>query len=207
MLDASYCVFSIFQFDALMIKNNWIEILSGRLLKRFSKRVADETQSSLLLKSNINRLLVLLFPVFQLIAYASTADGYSADLPLPLPIRVEDENDNHPIFTEAIYNFEVPESSKLGKTIFLNWTFLHVFSFFLLFVFFLLGNVYSFPLFSLSLVFILLLTGFFKIYLKNAFYILRILTCCHTANIFTVYCHFSVFLKLLFEVKKLRTSI
>lgn len=53
----------------------------------------------------------------QLIAYASTADGYSADLPLPLPIRVEDENDNHPVFTEAIYNFEVSESSRLGTTV------------------------------------------------------------------------------------------
>ncbi|XP_012512019.1 PREDICTED: desmocollin-3-like [Propithecus coquereli] len=59
------------------------------------------------------------FPLFlqQLIAYASTADGYSADLPLPLPIRVEDENDNKPVFTEAIYNFEVAESSRLDFTI------------------------------------------------------------------------------------------
>ncbi|XP_003474066.2 desmocollin-3 isoform X1 [Cavia porcellus] len=57
------------------------------------------------------------YDVFDLIAYASTADGYSADLPLPLPIKVEDENDNHPIFTEAIYNFEVPESSRLGTTV------------------------------------------------------------------------------------------
>uniref|UniRef100_A0A7N5K4T7 Desmocollin 2 n=1 Tax=Ailuropoda melanoleuca TaxID=9646 RepID=A0A7N5K4T7_AILME len=57
------------------------------------------------------------YDVFDLIAYASTADGYSADLPLPLPIRVEDENDNHPIFTEAIYNFEVPESSRVGTTV------------------------------------------------------------------------------------------
>ncbi|XP_073926199.1 desmocollin-3 isoform X2 [Castor canadensis] len=57
------------------------------------------------------------YDVFDLIAYASTADGYSADLPLPLPIKVEDENDNHPVFTEAIYNFEVPESSRLGTTV------------------------------------------------------------------------------------------
>lgn len=62
-----------------------------------------------------------------MIAYASTADGYSADLPLPLPIRVEDENDNHPLFTEQIYNFEVPESSKLGKTAFFVELFVHVF--------------------------------------------------------------------------------
>ncbi|KAF6087849.1 desmocollin 3 [Phyllostomus discolor] len=57
------------------------------------------------------------YDVFDLIAYATTADGYSADLPLPLPIRVEDENDNHPIFTEQIYNFEIPESSRLGTTV------------------------------------------------------------------------------------------
>ncbi|XP_010641714.1 desmocollin-3 [Fukomys damarensis] len=57
------------------------------------------------------------YDVFDLIAYASTADGYSADLPLPLPIRVEDENDNHPVFTERTYNFEVPESSRLGTVV------------------------------------------------------------------------------------------
>jgi hypothetical protein len=62
-----------------------------------------------------------------LIAYASTADGYSADLPLPLPIKVEDENDNHPVFTEAIYNFEVPESSRLGKVIFSLNMFIYIF--------------------------------------------------------------------------------
>nr|XP_058896254.1 desmocollin-3 isoform X2 [Kogia breviceps] len=57
------------------------------------------------------------YDVFDLIAHVSTTDGYSADLPLPLPIRVEDENDNHPIFTKGIYNFEVPESSKIGTTV------------------------------------------------------------------------------------------
>ncbi|XP_003784815.1 desmocollin-3 [Otolemur garnettii] len=57
------------------------------------------------------------YDIFDLIAYASTEDGYSADLPLPLPIRVEDENDNHPAFTEAIYNFEVSESSRLGTSV------------------------------------------------------------------------------------------
>ncbi|XP_006835186.1 PREDICTED: desmocollin-3 [Chrysochloris asiatica] len=57
------------------------------------------------------------YDVFDLIAHASTADGYSADLPLPLPIRVEDENDNYPLFTESAYNFEIPESSRLGSTV------------------------------------------------------------------------------------------
>ncbi|CAK6448042.1 unnamed protein product [Pipistrellus nathusii] len=57
------------------------------------------------------------YDVFDLIAYATTADGYSADLPLPLPIRVEDENDNHPVFTEQVYSFEVPESTKLGTSV------------------------------------------------------------------------------------------
>uniref|UniRef100_A0A5F9DIE2 Desmocollin 3 n=1 Tax=Oryctolagus cuniculus TaxID=9986 RepID=A0A5F9DIE2_RABIT len=57
------------------------------------------------------------YDVFDLVAYASTADGYSADFPLPLPIKVEDENDNHPVFTEAVYNFKVPESSRLGTTV------------------------------------------------------------------------------------------
>ncbi|XP_006899625.1 PREDICTED: desmocollin-3 [Elephantulus edwardii] len=57
------------------------------------------------------------YDVFDLIAYASTADGYSADLPLPLPIRVEDENDNYPIFTQNTYNFEILESSRLGTTV------------------------------------------------------------------------------------------
>uniref|UniRef100_A0A8C5LDM0 Desmocollin 3 n=1 Tax=Jaculus jaculus TaxID=51337 RepID=A0A8C5LDM0_JACJA len=57
------------------------------------------------------------YDVFDLIAYASTTDGYSADLPLPLPIKVEDENDNYPVFTEAIYSFEVPEGSRLGTTV------------------------------------------------------------------------------------------
>lgn len=78
---------------------------------------------SLLLEPYTNGPLTSFLPVSQLIAYASTADGYSADLPLPLPIRVEDENDNHPVFTEQVYNFEVPESSRLGKMMFWGETF------------------------------------------------------------------------------------
>ncbi|XP_058532875.1 desmocollin-3 isoform X2 [Ochotona princeps] len=57
------------------------------------------------------------YDVFELVAYAYTADGYSADFPLPLPIKVEDENDNHPVFTKPIYNFKVPESSRIGTEV------------------------------------------------------------------------------------------
>ncbi|KAK2499778.1 hypothetical protein MC885_021348 [Smutsia gigantea] len=44
---------------------------------------------------------------FELIAFATTPDGYTPELPLPLVIRIEDENDNYPIFTEKIYTFTV----------------------------------------------------------------------------------------------------
>ncbi|XP_043831492.1 LOW QUALITY PROTEIN: desmocollin-2-like [Dromiciops gliroides] len=54
---------------------------------------------------------------YGLIAYASTPDGYSVDLPLPLEIRVEDENDNYPIFTENPYQFEVFENCGVGTTV------------------------------------------------------------------------------------------
>ncbi|XP_004702982.1 desmocollin-3 [Echinops telfairi] len=57
------------------------------------------------------------YDVFDLVASASTVDGYSADASLPLPIRVEDENDNHPLFTESTYSFEILESSRLGSTV------------------------------------------------------------------------------------------
>lgn len=105
-------------------------------------------------------MIQLALAVFQLIAYASTADGYSADLPLPLPIRVEDENDNHPIFTEKIYNFEIPESSKLGKTTILFIALLCA-CFLWPFVIFLLGHICSCLLFLFSLGFIFFLTVVF----------------------------------------------
>uniref|UniRef100_A0A4X2JZB9 Cadherin domain-containing protein n=1 Tax=Vombatus ursinus TaxID=29139 RepID=A0A4X2JZB9_VOMUR len=54
---------------------------------------------------------------YEIIAYASTPDGYSVDLPLPLEIRVEDENDNYPIFTENPYQFEVLENCGAGTTV------------------------------------------------------------------------------------------
>lgn len=145
--------------------------------------------------------MALLFPVFQLIAYASTADGYSADLPLPLPIRVEDENDNHPIFTEAVYNFEVPESSRVGKIIFFNWTFLYVLSF-TIYIF--SPRKCTFIFFALTFPGVYLALNCFLNLVKNAFYIVRILTYCHLANIFPVYCCFSILLKLLFWGKEVQ---
>ncbi|XP_043860750.1 desmocollin-2-like isoform X2 [Dromiciops gliroides] len=54
---------------------------------------------------------------FELVAYASTPDGYYSDSPLPLTIKVEDENDNYPMFTETVYNFEVLEGSRVGTIV------------------------------------------------------------------------------------------
>lgn len=54
---------------------------------------------------------------FELIAFATTPDGYTPELPLPLVIRVEDENDNYPIFTETTYIFTVPENCRVGSTV------------------------------------------------------------------------------------------
>lgn len=63
-----------------------------------------------------------IFPFFflillssQLIAFATTPDGYTPELPLPLVIKIEDENDNYPIFTETTYMFTVSENSRVGE--------------------------------------------------------------------------------------------
>lgn len=69
-------------------------------------------------KASINHILILLFFLFyssQLIAFATTPDGYTPELPLPLVIRIEDENDNYPIFTETTYIFTVPENCRVGE--------------------------------------------------------------------------------------------
>lgn len=66
---------------------------------------------------NWNQILILLFSLFdssQLIAFATTPDGYTPELPLPLVIRIEDENDNYPIFTETTYVFTVSENCRVG---------------------------------------------------------------------------------------------
>uniref|UniRef100_F7HXC9 Desmocollin 2 n=1 Tax=Callithrix jacchus TaxID=9483 RepID=F7HXC9_CALJA len=54
---------------------------------------------------------------FQLIAFATTPDGYTPELPLPLLIKIEDENDNYPIFTEETYTFTILENSRVGSTV------------------------------------------------------------------------------------------
>ncbi|XP_045706031.1 desmocollin-2-like isoform X1 [Phyllostomus hastatus] len=54
---------------------------------------------------------------FQLVALATTPDGYDTERPLLLIIKVEDENDNHPIFTETTYIFTIAEHSRVGSTV------------------------------------------------------------------------------------------
>ncbi|XP_062932871.1 desmocollin-2 isoform X1 [Cynocephalus volans] len=54
---------------------------------------------------------------FELIAFATTPDGYTPELPLPLIIKIEDENDNYPIFTETTYIFTIFENCKIGSTV------------------------------------------------------------------------------------------
>ncbi|XP_032459199.1 desmocollin-2-like isoform X4 [Phocoena sinus] len=57
------------------------------------------------------------YPSFELVAFATTKDGYTPESPLPLLIRIEDENDNFPIFTETTYIFNVSENSRVGTTV------------------------------------------------------------------------------------------
>lgn len=54
---------------------------------------------------------------FEIIAFATTPDGYTPELPLPLLIKIEDENDNYPIFTEETYIFTVGENCRVGSTV------------------------------------------------------------------------------------------
>ncbi|XP_059974242.1 desmocollin-2 isoform X1 [Mesoplodon densirostris] len=57
------------------------------------------------------------YPSFELVAFATTQDGYTPEYPLPLLIRIEDENDNFPIFTETTYIFNVSENCRVGTTV------------------------------------------------------------------------------------------
>ncbi|XP_053427765.1 desmocollin-2 isoform X2 [Nycticebus coucang] len=54
---------------------------------------------------------------FEIIAFATTPDGYTPERPLPLLIKIEDENDNYPIFTETTYIFTVSENCRVGSTV------------------------------------------------------------------------------------------
>ncbi|XP_058133556.1 desmocollin-2 isoform X1 [Dasypus novemcinctus] len=54
---------------------------------------------------------------FELIAFATTPDGYTPELPLTLLIKIEDENDNYPIFTETTYIFTISENCRIGSTL------------------------------------------------------------------------------------------
>lgn len=54
---------------------------------------------------------------FELVAFATTPDGYHPEFPLPLVIKIEDENDNYPVFTETTYIFTVAEGSRVGSTV------------------------------------------------------------------------------------------
>ncbi|KAE8598637.1 hypothetical protein XENTR_v10016886 [Xenopus tropicalis] len=57
------------------------------------------------------------YPVFKLIGFAKTLDGYSPEIPLNIIIKVEDTNDNPPIFVEESFCIEVPEHTKQGVII------------------------------------------------------------------------------------------
>ncbi|XP_057555235.1 desmocollin-2 isoform X2 [Hippopotamus amphibius kiboko] len=58
-----------------------------------------------------------IYASFELVAFATTPDGYTPEYPLTLLIRIEDENDNYPIFTETTYMFKVSENCRVGTTV------------------------------------------------------------------------------------------
>lgn len=57
------------------------------------------------------------YPEFKIIFFATTADGYSPEIPLPHIIRIEDDNDNAPCFTQDFFTFVVPEHCKPGTVV------------------------------------------------------------------------------------------
>ncbi|XP_032634886.1 desmocollin-1 isoform X1 [Chelonoidis abingdonii] len=57
------------------------------------------------------------YPEFKIIFFATTADGYSPEIPLPHTIRIEDDNDNAPCFTQDLFTFVVPEHCKPGTVV------------------------------------------------------------------------------------------
>uniref|UniRef100_A0A8C4Y1C1 Cadherin domain-containing protein n=1 Tax=Gopherus evgoodei TaxID=1825980 RepID=A0A8C4Y1C1_9SAUR len=57
------------------------------------------------------------YPEFKIIFFATTADGYSPEIPLPHTIRIEDDNDNAPSFTQDLFTFVAPEHCKPGTVV------------------------------------------------------------------------------------------
>ncbi|KAG6933657.1 desmocollin-1 [Chelydra serpentina] len=57
------------------------------------------------------------YPKFEIVCYATTADGYSPEKPLPHTIKIEDDNDNAPCFTQDLFEFVVPEHCKPGTVV------------------------------------------------------------------------------------------
>lgn len=57
------------------------------------------------------------YPSFPLTVYATSVDGYSPESPLTLPVVIADDNDNAPVFTEAVFCAEVLEHSKAGTIV------------------------------------------------------------------------------------------
>ncbi|XP_063307518.1 desmocollin-3-like [Pelobates fuscus] len=56
-------------------------------------------------------------PLYTLMCYARTADGYSPETPLRFTVKVEDMNDNAPLFTEESYCMEILEHSNRGAIV------------------------------------------------------------------------------------------
>nr|XP_006127264.1 desmocollin-1 isoform X1 [Pelodiscus sinensis] len=57
------------------------------------------------------------YPMFKIICFATTADGYSPERPLVHTIRIEDDNDNAPQFTQDCFQFVVEEHCKSGTIV------------------------------------------------------------------------------------------
>ncbi|KFV98107.1 Desmocollin-2, partial [Eurypyga helias] len=57
------------------------------------------------------------YPSFQIICFATTADGYSPEVPLVHTIKIEDDNDNAPEFSQSSYKFFVLENCKSGERV------------------------------------------------------------------------------------------
>ncbi|KAL4682587.1 hypothetical protein H8959_002142 [Pygathrix nigripes] len=84
--------------------------------------LSSEKRSFTILLSNTEnqekkKIFVFLEHQTKIIAFATTPDGYTPELPLSLIIKIEDENDNYPIFTEETYTFTIFENCRVGTTV------------------------------------------------------------------------------------------